>query len=151
MNRYLPGDYYRFFAKVEKTGTCWLWTGSKGTGGGMTYGQFWLELKLHQAHRASYKLFNGDIPTDMTIDHICKVGLCVNPQHLRLLTIGENVLCGNGVSGINARKTQCHKGHEFDKENTRVTKLGHRQCRRCRKEYFDRLRTLRDGGKAAGR
>lgn len=42
------------------------------------------------AHRASWTAVNGQVPMGMTIDHLCKVRRCVNPDHLRLLPNYEN-------------------------------------------------------------
>jgi hypothetical protein len=49
---------------------------------------------------------------------------------LEVVSIKENVLRGIGPSAINKRKTHCKRGHEFNKENTRITKKG-RSCRIC--------------------
>lgn len=84
----------RFLAKVNKTDSCWLWeaaTDSKG------YGQISTTPKpdgsyvREQAHRVSYELFVGPIPEGLHIDHICHVVRCVNPEHLRPVTVKENL------------------------------------------------------------
>jgi hypothetical protein len=79
----------RFWMKVRKTNTCWLWTGSKNKGG---YGTFKVSTdETDYAHRVVYELLVGEIPAGMTIDHRCRVRLCVNPNHLMLATVGENI------------------------------------------------------------
>jgi len=76
----------RFWNKVDKTGSCWIWTASRNEG----YGMFW-DGKLNQrAHRMAYQWMNGLIPEGLTIDHMCRVRSCVNPSHLRVLTNVEN-------------------------------------------------------------
>lgn len=70
-----------FFEKVNKTDKCWLWTGRRANCG---YGQFRYQRKLMQAHRFSYLLNGGDIPTKMLVLHKCDVKACVNPNHLYL-------------------------------------------------------------------
>jgi len=91
----------RFWAKVNKTETCWLWTGSKTTKG---YGHFGIGPKLVAAHRWAYEDANGPIPEGMQIDHICRVRECVNPEHLRLATNKQNrentVAFASNASGI---------------------------------------------------
>lgn len=77
----------RFWAKVDKTETCWLWTGSISKCG---YGKHWMDGAHQYAHRVSWTDANGPIPHGMQIDHICHEGRCVNPQHLRLATQGQN-------------------------------------------------------------
>jgi hypothetical protein len=76
----------RFLEKVQKTESCWLWTGSTKYPG---YGQIAADydgtrVKTLQAHRVSYELFVGNIPTGKVIHHICKNKSCVNPNHLML-------------------------------------------------------------------
>lgn len=118
----------RFIDKVspEPNSGCWLWTGSD-TGPG--YGQFWLNGKGVSAHRFAYELFVGKIPKGLVIDHLCRVGCCVNPVHLEPVTQAENVK--RGLSGQhNRQKTHCPQGHEYSKDNTRIYN-GKRHCRVC--------------------
>lgn len=76
----------RFWAKVDKTETCWLWTGS-----GRRYGHLNVDSKLVRAHRFAWALANGPIPEGLNICHSCDRGFCVNPDHLFLGTQKENV------------------------------------------------------------
>lgn len=120
----------RFWGRVAKTRSCWLWTGAINAGG---YGQTYWHNRRLLAHRVSWMLAGrGAIPTDRVIDHICRKRNCVNPDHLRLLTIAENVMIGVGPAAINARKTHCVHGHAFDSTNTYVDTSGRRCCRTCR-------------------
>lgn len=69
----------RFWAKVNKTNTCWLWMAAISRG----YGSFKVGEKIERAHRVSYFLHNGFIPTNLYILHSCDDPSCVNPNHLR--------------------------------------------------------------------
>lgn len=119
----------RFWAKVQKTDTCWLWTGALDYGG---YGILWQgQGRSVRAHRYSYELLVGPIPVGLTIDHICAVRNCVNPVHLDPCTAAENVRRSpNTPYRIKARQTHCLRGHEFDQKNTAIHN-GRRECRRC--------------------
>lgn len=126
----------RFWAKVRKTDTCWLWIGGKNHYG---YGSFqtrrgdgWFAA---QAHRVAYEALVGPIPDGLTIDHLCRNRACVNPAHMEPVTRGENVLRGESAAATHARKTHCKYGHEFTPENT-YTPPGRdvRMCRACIRE-----------------
>lgn len=78
----------RFWRQVHKTETCWLWSGSVADTG---YGLHWTDEKvLAGAHRFSYELHLGPIPTGLQVDHRCRVRRCVNPAHLEPVTAAEN-------------------------------------------------------------
>jgi len=76
----------RFWARVEKTGTCWLWKGSPTSSG---YGKLKCgERGLQQAHRIAWELTHGEIPEDKKVLHKCDVRLCVRPDHPDHLFLG---------------------------------------------------------------
>ncbi len=83
----LPDDV-RFWAKVEKTDTCWLWTGSLNSAG---YGGFSTGPTRDLAHRWAYAHEVGPIPEGLDLDHLCRVKRCVNPAHLEAVTRAENL------------------------------------------------------------
>ena len=129
----------RFWDKVEKTDSCWLWTGHIATGKG--YGRIRVNGKYQKAHRVAYEMLVGPIPDGMQIDHVwangCTNRNCVKaisdkfgPAHLEPVTSGEN-----SRRGEPHRRTHCPKGHPYDEENTYFQKSGGRKCRACLVEY----------------
>lgn len=76
----------RFWKYVQKTDTCWLWTGAVQSGG---YGIIRVGKNV-TAHRYSFFLHNGHWPEPMCL-HSCDVRNCVNPSHLREGTAHDNV------------------------------------------------------------
>lgn len=77
----------RFSAQIRKSSGCWHWT---GTISGNGYGQMGCDGQRWYAHRLSWELFNGPIPSEMVIDHRCHNPRCVNPEHLRVVTKAQN-------------------------------------------------------------
>lgn len=132
-------DPDRFWRQVNKDGplplwapflgTCWIWTGGiNGKGYGYTHAKNRQEL----AHRYSYKLLVGEPPKrPLCFDHICRVRECVRPDHLEIVTLGENVLRGVGRTAAQKRQTHCKRGHPLSGDNLRLTHQGYRRCRAC--------------------
>lgn len=119
---------------VKKTSSCWEWQGSVNSSG---YGQHGSHKKPGAetlAHRKLYAMKYGPIPKGKQIDHLCRNKLCVRPDHLEAVDPKENLMrAPEQVTTINAKKTHCVWGHEFDKKNTRIHKSGKRECIKCKK------------------
>ena len=78
----------RFASYVDKSGDCWLWTGSRNWDG---YGQFQLKDRSVRAHRFAYETQVGPIPDGLEIDHLCRVRACARVDHLEVVTHAENM------------------------------------------------------------
>lgn len=134
--------YQRFWAKVNKTDTCWLWTASTNKG----YGQIRLggsSRKMLLAHRVAYEMLVGPIPEGLQLDHLCRVTLCVNPKHLEPVTLQENVLRGENFIAKKARQTECLRGHPLSGANLYTDSKGYRKCKICNNESRKRSRRRR--------
>mgnify|MGYP001610618926 CR=1 FL=1 len=120
-------------ARIERIPfhTCWEWTGSI-----TSYGYGMVEAKhrpKQHAHRAYWIYVNGSVPPGLDLDHLCRNRSCVNPAHLEPVTRKVNLARGMGLTGINARNSHWHRGHEFTPENIRIQNLTERTCRECDK------------------
>lgn len=81
----------RFWAKVNKTDSCWLWTGATNSKG---YGMLGIKQSQYLATRVSWFLQHGEDPGDELVLHDCPGGDCpgcVNPAHLYLGQQDRNV------------------------------------------------------------
>jgi len=97
----------RFFSYVNKTETCWLWTGYKERAG---YGVFQLQTTNPQkAHRVSWFLAGNTIPNDkLILRHKCRNKHCVNPEHLETGTYADNMR-DKVRDGTDIKGEQCAK------------------------------------------
>jgi hypothetical protein len=160
-----PDDEPRFWQKVNKdgplpasdtlaagSGPCWLWTGAAALSlAGTEYGSFRFDGKPGGAHRYSYRLHTGPLVVGMEIDHLCRVTLCVNPDHLEQVPPRTNKLRGVGAAAQAARRTRCPQDHEYTEENTyrQPGNPRHRECRTCIEARMARMREANARKKSA--
>jgi hypothetical protein len=80
----------RFWAKVQKTPTCWLWTAYLNPNTG--YGHFGVKHGVMVgAHRFAYESVHGPVPESFDVHHTCMTRRCVNPDHLEAVSRSENL------------------------------------------------------------
>jgi hypothetical protein len=72
--------------QIDRSGHCHLWTGSRDRDG---YGIIHMNGNWKRAHRVVYELAYGPLGP-LTIDHQCRVRLCVRLDHLEAVPRGEN-------------------------------------------------------------
>lgn len=86
-----------FWSKVDKSGDCWIWTGSCAKNG---YGTYGYQRVNWSAHRLAWTLVNGPIPDGMDLCHTCDIKYpagdisyrrCVRPDHMFIGTRLANV------------------------------------------------------------
>jgi hypothetical protein len=141
----------RFWAKVDKTDTCWLWTGFLNENG---YGRLLGPAgTLGYAHRLAYADVNGDVPKGLILDHVCHNAdrgcpggsecmhrRCVRPDHLEAVTPMQNAHRSHCTT---ATRTHCAQGHPFSGANLFVDVRGRRRCRTCHRLNNIRQRVRR--------
>jgi hypothetical protein len=119
----------RFWAKVRKSETCWVWRGAVDFDG---YGMIQASVpstRTLRAQRVSWELNVGPIPEGLVILHLCDNKRCVNPAHLRPGTSGENT------------RDAADKGRMADGVRNAAAKLTRRQVAEIRRLYDAKLAT----------
>src|ERR1019366_1951242 len=103
----------RFWPRVEKTATCWIWRGGGFPNG---YGCFRFDGRTQRAHRVAWMIIVGSIPLGMWVLHACNNRRCVRPGdgHLYIGTARENAR-DRDLAGTTARGDR----HGFVKHPTR--------------------------------
>lgn len=104
-------DKSRFCKKVDRSGECHEWNGSKTNGG---HGRF-KSSDHFLAHRAAWELANGPIPDGMQVLHKCDNPGCCNPDHLFTGTQADNM------------RDKVEKGRQLKGESHRLSKLTEKQ------------------------
>lgn len=120
----------RFLNKIVRSSSgCWNWIGCVHANG---YGHVRFNGRVLMAHRVVFTLLVREIQSPLTLDHLCRNRKCVNPKHLEIVTLKENILRGNGAAAQNSRRNRCVLGHPFDSKNTWYAKNRiERVCRIC--------------------
>lgn len=102
--------------------SCDIWTKYVGPDG---YGRWWKAGAASTlAHRVAWEIVNGPVPEGHELHHTCGETLCVNVDHLHLVTRSEH-------QRIHRRKSHCKHGHAMTPSNTYVRPTGSYDCREC--------------------
>ncbi len=109
----------RFWNKVSKLDSCWLWTSGKDADG---YGKIRVNGKYVKAHRVAYELANGPIPSGLCVLHNCDNPSCVNPAHLYAGTMAQNM-------ADKVRRGRQPRGNDYGPKHTKLTETDVRDIR----------------------
>lgn len=126
----------RFWKKVNKTEHCWVWTGCLGKDG---YGRISTLNIPELAHRASWRLINGEIPKNLWVLHHCDNPSCVRPDHLFLGSHLDNMMdmVKKGRQAKGDRNSSVKHPEKLPRGETHhFAKLNSKQIISIRKRFF---------------
>lgn len=126
--------------EVDIATGCWIWRGSFLQKSG--YGRIKVKGRDYVAHRFIYERYVEPVPKELQLDHLCRVRLCVNPQHLEPVTPYENQLRGSTFTKKFSESLTCSRGHEKIPENIFLRKDGRYRCKLCKRLKESELRKL---------
>lgn len=113
----------RFWSKVRKTNNpddCWEWqAGLSHSEAGLGYGSFGYKGKIWAAHRVAWELTSGEIPDGLWVLHKCDNRKCVNPNHLFLGTVQDNVADMMSKGRLDDRKGELNPNSKVTSEQVK--------------------------------
>lgn len=136
-NRINPID--RFWSKIKKTNTCWIWIGEIGFGYGRIKYTYKCKIIRFQAHRFSYLMHFGEIPEDMKVCHKCDNPTCVNPDHLFIGTTKDNV-----TDRVNKNRSAKGIKNGSHTHPERMTRGSDHKCSKLKESDIKKIRSLRN-------
>jgi len=149
----------RFWEKINVRGDddCWEWGAGTDKDG---YGQFKVLGKQVKAHRFSWEMYNNQkIPNGLLVMHSCDNPSCVNPSHLDVGTIFDNIKDmdekgrrrdQNGKNNHNwgkrlsyetrkkiSESTQGERNHQFGKTGEESTSWGRKHSEETKRKMSE--------------
>lgn len=137
-------EYFKqkFLLRVEMNGPgdCWQWPGKPNPSDGYPYMTTLRPFQWQNAmpYRIAYRLFRDEIEDGLSVDHLCRNRMCVNPDHLEVVSMIENVKRASAfrppkmrLGGVPGRK--CRRGHDLSHpKSIEANGPGFFRCAVCR-------------------
>ena len=132
--------FYLKNTKIDLFSDCIIWTGRIAPNG---YGQIDHSAITETAHKLTFKIFKEEkLIQGKQIDHICRNRRCVNPEHLRQVSVSINHLNSKISDECGMNKKKCKRGHYLtDPKNYNIIVQSngrrYKNCRICKKLMKD--------------
>jgi hypothetical protein len=143
----------KFWNRAVMGPGCWIWVGATFN---TAYGAVRIRLGRGMytkvgAHRVAWMLTFGAIPDGKQVCHACDTPACVNPSHLWIGTMSQNIrdCVAKGRHESTRRKgwTHCRRGHPFTGDNLSTDRRGRRCCLACKRIRNNKAYLLKAGGR----
>lgn len=128
----------RFWGRVDvkSEDECWVWLRGLSNRG---YGKVTKDGKCTGAHRVSYEISKGKIPDGLCVLHKCDNPACVNPHHLFLGTLSDNIQ-------DSIKKGRFRKGYHPSEYRPRGYAYPHGFPVKLTPEIIDQIKSLTQNG-----
>jgi len=122
----------RFWAKVDRSGECWLWQASLSHRG---YGATRHSGRTINAHRLAWIFTHGTVPEGLSVLHRCDNRRCCNPAHLFLGTPKDNtqdairkgrLCCGEAINFAKLTPEKVRQMRELHRSGVNASEVGRR-------------------------
>lgn len=124
--------------RIRRSAGCWAFDGFHDRDGYAQVVIRWPDRprKCFRVHQLTYIEKHGPVPQGLVLDHFeCDNRWCVNPDHVRPVSVRENTLRALGKRPLVSPSLTCSNGHDLSGGNLGTRPDGYPKCLACMRDY----------------